>query len=84
MAGISFDEEQVARPSAAQGPSGIAGWMIRKGIAKDEKGANTFLVYVVAGGLALTGLVFLLGGGSGARIDAEERLRLEASTPFPR
>lgn len=81
MAEISFDEEQVARPSIASGPSGMAGWMIRKGFAKDEKGASILLISIIAGSLAVAGAVLMLSGGSDATLDARERQQLEASTP---
>lgn len=81
MAEISFDEEPAALPSVSTRPSGMAGWMIQKGIAKDEKNANILLVSVVAGSLAIVGLLFALSGGSGATLDAKDRLQLEASTP---
>lgn len=84
MAEVSFNEEPTALSSVATGPSGMAGWMIRKKIAKDEKSANILLVCVVAGGLALAGLLLAFSGAPDTTIGSKEKMRLEASTPLPR
>ena len=84
MAEISFDEEPIARPVGTMGPSGMAGWMVRKGFAKDEKGANTLLISIVVGSVAIAGLTLAFMGGTDTTVDSAERARLEASTPLPR
>lgn len=80
MADISFNEEPAVLPVAAARQGGMAAWMVRSKFAKDEKEATVILVSIVVVALIAAGLLAIFSGGSAA-IDANERLRLEASTP---
>lgn len=83
MAEISFDEEPAAvLPAVAAHQGGVTAWMVRSKFAKDEKGATVILVCIIVVALIAAGLLVALSGGS-TTIDADERMRLEASTPMP-
>ncbi len=64
-------------------PKGIAGWMIRNKLAKDERAAKLILIIiaVVAASIA-TFLAFQ--SPKSIELDSAERLQLERATPLPR
>lgn len=69
--GIEFDSDlrgsgfQDGRPGSASG-MGIAGWMVRKGLAGSEKQAERILIAVIAVGAILIAGEWLLFGGNGS------------------
>lgn len=86
MADVSFTEEQqlTTTPSAARGKGGITGWVIKAGLAKDEKSAGTVMLIGVGVCIGLAVLFFMLAGGSDRALTDTERLRNEQTTPLPR
>ena len=68
MADISFQEEdQMLAPRAAaapKAPGGLIGLVIKTGLAKDEKGANTVLIIVGVIAAVSAVAIFMLGGSS--------------------
>ncbi len=69
--GIEFDSDlrgssfQAGGSRSASG-KGLAGWMVRKGLASSEKQAGRILIAVIAIGLILIAGEWLLFGGSGS------------------
>lgn len=70
--GIEFDSDlrrsgfSAGKPSSGSG-KGLAGWMVRKGLASSERQASRILIIVIIVGLVLTaGEWLLFGGGSAA------------------
>lgn len=55
---VQFEEEQNFNKSydkvVSKKPSGLTVWLIKKGIAKDEKGANAIMIIVMILCFALT------------------------------
>ena len=85
MANVSFEEEQqlASAPLASRGPKGIAGWLIKSKLAKDEKSANTLMLIIVGACIVVAAMVFFFMGGDDRSLTDAERLRLEQSTPRP-
>ena len=69
MAEIQFDTEQeYASASAPEGPKGFAAFVMKWGLAKDEKTAQYVLLGVIAGAGILAFLVPVLFGSSHAPV----------------
>ncbi len=66
MADVQFDEPQYASavPAAPQGPSGLAGLVIKTGCARDEAGATKVLLGLAALALIAALAVFFSTGVS--------------------
>jgi len=85
MANVSFEEEQqlASGPIVSRGPKGIAGWLIKSKLAKDEKSANTVMLITVGLCIVAAGVLFMLMGGDERPLTDAERFRLQQSTPLP-
>lgn len=85
MANVSFEEEQslASSPLVSRGPRGIAGWLIRSRLAKDEKSATTIMLGIVALCVVVAVTFFVLMGGDDRPLSDAEKFRLEQSTPLP-
>lgn len=85
MANVSFEEEQqlASAPIASRAPKGIVGMLIKSGLAKDEKSANTVMLIIVGICIVAAGAVFMLMGSGERPLTDAERFRLEQSTPLP-
>ncbi|MES2931737.1 MAG: hypothetical protein V4682_03515 [Patescibacteria group bacterium] len=78
---VSFNEEPSVGYTPAPGKQGMAGWMVRNKFAKDEKNANYILVGIAVAAVILS--FFLLFSSRGdTTLNADERMRLEQSTPI--
>lgn len=62
MDGVSFTEEQPQASIGVTRTSGIAAFVIRAGIAKDEKEATTVLIGTVVAALLIMGGIWFFGG----------------------
>lgn len=80
MSSVSFDDEQqYARQVAPAESGGLSGWLIRKGIARDQRAAASVML-VFAGICAVIAVLapMLLSGGDGSKaseIEIQEAIR---------
>lgn len=81
---VVFTEEQYASPRAASPMKGLTSWVVKQGLAKDEKEASgrMLLVAIISIGIAFAAPL-ILGSGKDGTLSPQERQRLEASTAIP-
>ena len=86
MGDISFTEEQQLSATAplSRARGGITGWVIKAGLAKDEKSAGTVMLIIVGVCIALAILFFVFVGVNEQALTETERQRNEQTTPLPR
>ena len=61
---VQFDEEQWSRPSVVGNnePRGLIGFVIKKGLAKDERQANVILIIFLITIIVITTFLFSFSG----------------------
>ncbi|MDB5190052.1 MAG: hypothetical protein JWN49_378 [Parcubacteria group bacterium] len=86
MAGVTFEEEVSSPSHAYAAPSGaksITKWLVAKGFAKTESGANKLLIgFSIASIVIAMGLFLFAPKEKVTPNSAADRARLEASTPL--
>lgn len=71
----SFEEERQPVSQAAQEPRGMSGWLVKKGLAKDEAAANVTLIAVVVVAMAVAIAAPFVFGKKGSTLPDKETIR---------
>ncbi|MBU6320965.1 MAG: hypothetical protein KGI78_00695 [Patescibacteria group bacterium] len=66
MADMQFEEPSYGAPVVDAGPKGLAGLLIRWGVAKDERQAQVALLVILVVALIGAASLFLFGGAAGS------------------
>jgi hypothetical protein len=72
MENVQFNEESIARsaPAAARQSKGMAGFLIKKGWARDDKGAQYILLGIAVVALVTSGFFWMQLANKTSTIDA--------------
>lgn len=64
--GVQFNEQQISTTPSyySSEPKGMAGWLVKKGFAKDQKGANVIMLILTALFFGTTLFLIFSGGSS--------------------
>lgn len=76
---VTFNEEQFTQRRTQSVLGGISSWLIQKGIVKDEKGANTFMIVTASVAVLIATVTpFILTGGKEEPLSPADIQRIEA------
>lgn len=82
MSPVTFNEPSYEFRSNTPKSKGITGWLVARGFAKDDKGANVLMLSIAGIGFAIMVGVWITMPSKHTQTP-QERARIEASTRMP-